>query len=361
MKRNKLSRFFVSAFLAILLPVQNVFALTQLHSFEAPLIRGPGITQETLEAFAEAEGRTTLSDHLDLLRPGENYVNRLRKLLEKAQSSWLSGSLKSAKQAFLEISELALKADWREPQRETIHYAYLRLAQMAQTEKEKDQWITKAVKTFPDLQADPSLFPPPLIEKFREIRANLLASAKAFAPYSQFKNGRYLLINGKRFALTPEIRIRLPDSTYRVTVLSDLHAPVTKILHRNELESFHPSLPDLANGTCQSPEGANLFRGVDQLAVLYSLDCVRIRSGNHWLPIDEVQGDSHLRVKDTQKILVSPIRPQSKNLFQDRKSWMYAGLVALAATAVILATQEVNKRGQKNEPVVVPVEREGYR
>ena len=357
--RNKLRRFFISALVTVLIPVQNVFALTQSHPFEAPLIRGPGITQETLEAFAEAEGRTTLSDHLDLLRPGEEHLNRLRKLLEKAQSSWLSGSLKTAKRTFLEITELSLKADWREPQREAIHYAYLRLAQLSKTEKEKDRWIIKAVKTFPDLQADPSLFPPPLFEKFRKTRSHLLASAKSFAPHSQFKNGRYLLINGKRFALTPELKIRLPDSKYRVTILSDLHAPLAKILHRNELESFHPHLPSLANGTCQAPEGAQPFLGVNQLAVLYSFDCVRIRTGDLWLPLDETQ-TSTMRMSETQKMIAPPTRPKSSNPFQDRKSWMFAGLVALAAGAIIWATQEMNNKGPTNEPVIIPVEREGY-
>lgn len=363
-KMTSLSRFhraFVSAIVAALLPAQNVLALTQSQSVEAPLVRGPGITQEMLEAVAEADSRPTLADHLDLSRPGEENLNRLRDLLERAQSAWLSGSLKTAKRLFQDITGLTLKADWREPQREAIHYAHLRLAQLAPTTNEQNQWLKKAAQSFPDLQADPSLFPPPLLEKFRATRTAVLTSAKPFEPSSLFKNTRYLLVNGKRFALSPELSIRLPDATFRVTLLSDLHAPLTKIMHRSELENFQPILSDIANGTCQAPMGAELS-SLNQIAVLYAVDCIRIRTGSQWIPHDTGSSESNLKAGNLHNHFIGEIRTNSESASPKRsRNWLWVGLAALAAGVVIVAAHEMSRgSGPTPEPIIKPVEREGY-
>lgn len=357
----KRSKKIASVFIAFSFSAQSVFALTPQDPIEAPLVRGPGISQGTLEAVAVAEGRTTLTDYLDHHRPGEELSERLQRLFERAQSSWLSGSLTTAKRTFLEITDLTLRADWRESQREVIHYSYLRLAQLAPNSEEQNQWLTKAARAFPDLQADPSLFPPPLYEKFRSIRAKLLASAKGFETDARFQNARYLLINGKRFELSQKLTIRLPDTTFRVTVLSDFHPPVTRIMHRSELESFEPNTPAFASGTCQNPEGATLPTELSQIAVVYAVDCIRVRSGNRWLPLERETPPTHARTKEmnadlTANLSASPAVSSPKNT----RTWLWAGLAVLATGALLLTMKEINQNPPAPEPVIKPVEREGY-
>ena len=127
--------------LVSIMTANSSFAGLSSNTIEPPLVRGPGISQMFLETYAEAQARTTLADHLDLNRPGEEASNRIRTSIESAQRAWLAGSIESARSKFQGISGMAMDADWREPQREVIHYAHLRLAQSAKNSVERTRWL----------------------------------------------------------------------------------------------------------------------------------------------------------------------------------------------------------------------------
>src|SRR5262249_26176422 len=147
--------------------------------------------------------------------------------------------------------------------------------QSAPTAGERDSWLERAARQFPDIQADENLFPPPLLETFRARRAVVLEHAENFEPFAQFRDYRYLLINGKRFAISPDLKIKLPDGEFRISAYSDTVAPVTERLSRTQLKSFRVQFPHLASGTCLTPSGADSIAGINSWSVVYSADCLR--------------------------------------------------------------------------------------
>ena len=329
---------------------------------DAPLIRGPGVSQERIESIADGLGRSTLADYLERRRPGEASEARLRRLVERAQTAWLSESIDSARALFKDITQLTLEADWREPQREAIHYAFLRLAQSSPLTSERDEWLERAVRAFPDQQADASLFPPPLVSAFHSLRTRVMAEAKFYQPRRQFSEARFLLINGKKFALDDDLKIRLPDGTYRVTVLSDLHRPLTETLSRRQLDGFQVTLPALAAGTCGSPSGAELSQAAN-LSVVYSIDCVRTRSGTSWLPHEIDRNEIAIEPFSESSAFESTLASRTGDAGEPearapRRTWLWAGFAALAAGTVYIAYRELNRGAEPALPTVRPVHRE---
>lgn len=323
------------------------FQVLQAQAAEenTPLVRGPGVSQETVEALAEAQGRTLLSDYLDLKRPGDEATGKLVRMVERAQSAWLSGAIESSRAVFKDIVKLALEEDWREPQREAIQYAMLRMAQSAPTATERADWIERAVVAFPDLHPDTDSFPPPLIETFNSTRTRVLALAPTFRPFEHFPDHRYLLMNGKKFVISPELKIRLPKGQFRVTALSDSYGPLTEIMTSSQLMVFRLATRPLAGGTCTEPEGADLQKGVTGLTVVYSSDCLRTHARQGWL----VQGADSIETKHAAfpQSLEDPFPNHTAEpaVSSRTKTWIWVGLTVLAVGAGYVAYREMNRDG----------------
>lgn len=337
----------------------------QAQTFQpAPLVRGPGVSQEQIEAMSEAQASPTLADFLDMNRPEQEVGRKLQQLVERAQTAWLSGSIESARSLFREIVKETLDADWRAAQREAIHYAYLRLAQSSPTSTERDNWLESAVGAFPDLSSDDDTFPPPLVSEFNSTRQRILALAKPYSPFPHFPDHRFLLINGKRFVLTPELRIRLPTGTFRVTALSDAHAPVTERLTNSQLEVFRLSLPALGSGTCESPSGPASVSGVRALTIIYAMDCYRVRTATAWLP-PNVESSEPMRPPTVSELNLRPsdtnplTAPAPSSSSFSRRTWVWIGVSALVAGVIYVAQKEFSgdKSSQRNPE---PVHSEGF-
>jgi hypothetical protein len=352
----------------LVLPAQ-VFAQGTGFS-ELPLIRGPGVSQEQLEAHAEAQGRSTLSDHLDAIRPGKENEQKLHKLVERAQTAWLSGSIEAARFTFKEIAHLALEADWREPQREAIHYAILRLAQTAPTPTERDEWIEKATTLFPDIQADTDNFPPPLMDSFRAARSRVLALAQTYIPSAHFPDHRYLLINGKRFVITSELKIRLTQGLHRVTALSDAYLPMTEKLTSSQMEVFRLSMPPLASGTCDLPSAGASNSEAVSFTVVYSTDCIRSKTAQGWIAKDSegfAKGDvafknserSSAGLENDVLSQISGAAPSQSASTSNKHSWIWAGAAALTAGTIYLVQRQMNHE-PSSSPRAEPVHRSGF-
>jgi len=310
------------------------------------MIRGPGVSDETLLAVSEAHGRMALSDYLDLKRPDEQSRVSLHKLVERAQTNWLAGSVESARGIFREIAKLALAADWRDAHRESIHYSLLRLAQSSPTATERDEWLEKAVSTFPDLRPDPDVFPPPLIETFDAVKKRVLALAILYSPFEHFPEHRLFLLNGKRYVNSPELKIRLPKATFRITALSDLYEPMTEQLTASQLQVFRLSMPTIARGTCLIPTATEGLRQTEKITVVYSADCLRTRTSVGWQPreVDMSEAMRTPTMGDFAHIPPTndPFRqtvPEGRTSLQ-KKHWMWTGFAVLAIGAAYVVHNE---------------------
>jgi hypothetical protein len=341
---------------------------------DAPIIRAPGVTQAELEAFAEAHGRLTFSKQLELARPGVTNEEHLRALVEKAQAAWLSGSLEQARTLFKEMTRLTLEADWREPQRASIHYAYLRLAQLSLTPNERDEWIERAVLAFPDLKADSDLFPPPLVESFQASQTRLIGLGKIYQPYQHFPDYKLVLINGKSYENKAELQIRLPATTFRVTGYSDAYAPITEKLTFSQMQAFRLALPKLASGSCDMATTTYTFDHVKEISVLYPRDCLRTQNSQGWLSrnadLADVQNFSASLVNPIPPTLDDQIRlpgqeltgspespPSASSSGSSNRTWLWIGAAVLAVGAAYALHEEMSHR---DDGPVTPVQHQGF-
>jgi hypothetical protein len=221
-----------------------------LASASSPVVAIPGIGSAEIKAYATSKDKLTLSEHLEVSRPGADRSAELKNRFQKAQRQWLAGNTEAARSEFRALTELSQKADWRDPQREVLQASYLRLAQSASSGTEKSSWLEAAVRFFADLDPNPALFPPPLIEEFRAAKHRLLDDAPEFEPWEVFPESRYVLIDGRKIETKERKPIRLAPGVHRVTALSDTHVAITEFLTASQLRLFRASPVSLVEGSC---------------------------------------------------------------------------------------------------------------
>ncbi|MES2964881.1 MAG: hypothetical protein V4760_13400 [Bdellovibrionota bacterium] len=235
--------------------------LSTAAALERPLVAGPDIQDSELRVFAERQDRKTLSEALDAARPGAELEERLRARLEHAQRAWLGGSMELAKSEFMEIAALSTAGDWRDSQRDVILYAHMRLAQIVDSPTEKSAWLSKAAKLIPDLDPDPSLFPPPLLREFKDARAKVASQSTLISLRDVFPGFRFVLVDGRKVVLDSASTVRISPGLHRITALSDRHAPLTEQMTAAQLGVFRVKVNPLVE-SCGAPVGA-LHDGVE--------------------------------------------------------------------------------------------------
>ncbi len=327
-----------------------------------PLLRSAEVTAVESEGFAEAMQRQLISQSLD--QAPEGATDKLGILLQHAQESWLSGSIDSARENFAKMIEQALREDWRAPERETIVYAMMRLAQVSKNDFERDGILRRALVFAPDARIDEDLFPPPLVQRFQDLKnaggeASERPSKKGVIRIrlkSIFKSAEFVRINGKKYPLDSDLDLALWPGEYRVSVFSDFALPLVMIMSEDELLhfSYHPTL--LASGTCREPK-LNVASTSVKVDVLFAKGCVRTWELNHWLPrpLGERQnGSSETPKSDIEQLSSIPSNgtipsewlphpeespswsgaPKETQLWEKKETWIWVGVTAVVAGAV---------------------------
>jgi hypothetical protein len=334
------------------------------------LVRHPSVDPLRGEAMAEAFSWTPLSQELEARRPGSANENRLREALSRAQSAWLDGSLESARDRFLVITQMSLSADWQMPQRKVIHYAFLRAAQTESTTLKRDALLERAASLYPDLVPDRDLFPPPILEAYQGALNRARRASIEVNFDSLFKNDSVVLVNGRRINKNTDDAIRIAPGEHRISAFSDSHFPHSEVLDANRLSTFNMNRSSIAIGHCDAPELIALpDLGTAKLAVMYSADCVRTKIGSEWLPSEPISSSSHLANSDLAKLSSKNTKPvglpvgflgnplvsvPSPAVRSDQgRNWLIAAGIFVAG-AIALSV----KRSQ-DEKSAIPVHREG--
>jgi hypothetical protein len=323
-------------------------------SDEKPLASAVGVSRDDLVAFATAHARVTLSDFLDVSRPGIENDDRLKRLIERAQTAWLSKSVEQARLAFHEITRLSLEADWRESQREVLHYSHLRMAQMANLPTEREEWLNKAATLFPDIKPDSSLFPPPLISEYEAKLKAVQMSTVEVEPARSFPQYRYILVNGRRFEITDGLRIALNSGIYRITAYSDSLPPISEPLSASQLDMFQANPQAIARGSCEMPESARLPSGLGtEVTFLFPDGCLKSLSAAGWQKESAIPSALDLKPaphkSDAGQLPFGD--PTEKVASDSRHSWMLVAGAALAA-GVVAAIAESNHQSSGSAQTV---------
>jgi hypothetical protein len=349
---------------------------TPVAGDETPiLIRAPNANPNEFESFARANGFRIYSDVIDQTPQDTELSTTFGNLLKAAQSSWLDGSLDRARSQFEKLAALAFVEDWREAQREAIHYAYLRLAQLSKPGPEQVSWLNKAVIFAADLEPDPEIFAPPISQAYKEAQAAALAKSNSVALLAEMttttqeaiKNFRLLKINGHKVALNQGLDLRLAKGKYRFTTLSDSHVALSKILPAGDLSvlGFSEAMPFI-KGTCSQPQISHPPKGAQQFSVYFSKNCIRSFNGESWVKRTRdiaseesnqsgIFGSFGKTLFDHELPLNEP--EPSAGLSKNGLIWAGIGALAIGAAFMVKAEQDRKRNGAGS---ISPVQREGF-
>lgn len=340
-----------------------VMALSQAAQAELPiLLRGPGVSEDLFLAYAKANNYVTASERLNSRLPDKNKSDLIHQNAEQAQSAWLSGNIELARRLFRRLSELALHADWRPAQRETLQYALLRLAQTSNTQKERQDWLEQAVSLFPDLNINTELMPPPLITEFVEVRNQMMKLARTIEPGLIFPGYQILIINGRRFKIESSLKIALPSGQHRITALSDVFPPYSDLRSSAQLEVTQVTRSPMIRGTCQQP--AYQAPAIDEFVnfdVLFESNCLQRHRDHSWLSLTSSKA-ALMSPENTRAPSSGALAAQFDFSTDEGQSvqrrWFWIGLSALTAGALYALSQEL--REPQPEQRVAPVHHRGF-
>jgi hypothetical protein len=298
----------------------------------------------------------SLVDELEKTRPDQAHTDLFLRKFERAQQFYLSGNESEAKRAFLELTQAAHDADWRETQRQALLYSYLRLAQLSPSPGEHDTYLQQAARFAPDVAPDAQLFPPPLLKAYVQIRSRELKSATSFSLAEKFAGYDLVIVDGRRYEALTETQIQLTQGPHRVTLLSNSRPPQTQTLTSSQLSVFKSDAKPIAVGNCSEPALVGFQDlGLKTVSVFYDRNCVRAFTGTSWLKAqqsDFSQPGLATQPSDFTRALQTAAPAEVKS----NHTWLWAGLgAALLASAALVYAHE-----HRGSDKVQPVQRQGY-
>ncbi len=269
-------------------------------------------------------------EYLLKLKRKETKKFQLKELILKAQEYYLSGEIDLALEVFKEITSLGHSADWNEEQRRVIFYSFLRRSQNEKDVDKKQALLLSAAqfivfKITKDY-LDYHLFPPPLLEKLKQIQNQqsfLSLSLKTLFPHHEI-----ILINGKQIS-NDRKKIQIPESSYRITALSSSHTPWTKIVPISYLMTQSIKTSSLTSGYCKTLKMRNnLVKKT--IKIFYNKNCEK----NNYLEKKKNQGELSDKILNNNKYI-------KFNFFKKKlPAWLIVGTVILTTGIVLSFTMD---------------------
>jgi len=248
-----------------------------------------------------------------------------------AQKVYLEGDLERAQNLFRQIYEQRLEKDLSQSDRKIYAMAVLRLAQLAQTDR--DDWLTKSLEF--DEELDVRFFPPPLIE-----RRKLLAEKTDWVQLSwpgADSDWPALIVNGKK--CEPKL-CRLPRGhVARVQFISNVWILHTATLQAEKILSYRPPQAPWLEGNCAAYQMSEQVKILGQTKAYFSKECL------------SYDGDNSLSwAKPTAAPLIfkeaDPPKLPRRNIIKSPWFWGAIGAVALSA---VIYHQESRDRKKESD------------
>ena len=286
--------------------------------------------------------------------PDQKKKDQFNSHLERAQSLFLNGSLAEAKSEFEKLVSLAFEEDWGPAQREAIHFAYLRLAQMTDEPQGRNQALRNAISFAPDLKIDAAVFPPPLLLKFNETAKAMKAKVRKVVLKDHFATFDQLYLNGRKHEIESGRTVYIFPGRHRVRLVSDTHESFVTVVDANQIAKLRPSLQAHAEGNCETPK----IKTSIATTVYFNDDCLYENQNGSWHRLEATNATSDwdkFSVQPQPQKIFSEIRQPKKSL--TKSPWFWGGIAGVAVIAVAMIAK---KPERETEPTVIPTAHTGY-
>lgn len=214
----------------------------------------------------------TPSAALEKQRPSSTNRERLIRLFAEAQSDYLSNDLDRARERYQAVANETLNEDWAEQDREILLISHLRLAQLAIRAEDRIAWL-RAAASVGDVSVDSRLFPPPLWSEWKSVLNSLDETALNFAQLG--RDWTRVLINGRSCTRNPCRVTMEKQARVRVTWVSDVWVPFTRITRVDQIESAIADKRPWLKGSCAQLEWTRDAEEFSSRVGFFSLACAQ--------------------------------------------------------------------------------------
>jgi hypothetical protein len=246
----------------------------------------------------------------------------------KAQASFMQGSMIQAQEDFRAIISLVETDQWKEDEQSVFLLSYFRLAQLAHRPEETEDWLKQAVIWAPNGALDEKFFPPPLVEKFKQIKNSLPKLKVDFSAFAGDFN--FLLLNGRTIPLAESLSETLPEGPLRATFISDTFQTITIETTTDLISNAAIERKPWVDGSCQKFQMHWQHSG-SVAKPYFSRNCAPVKK-----PSPEVDVAYHPSAPEPIPIPVTTVSTTSSAPFYER-TWFWIGMGAVA-TAVVVAS-----------------------
>ena len=273
--------------------------------------------------------------------------------LKSGQFHFLSGDMDQSQKHFQKMAELQHRANWTAKERESIHYALMRLFQMEKDKSKRDNWLRQAITLDYEKKPDPKLFPPPVVESYVRLKAKMPQSIWPLPEKADLFDE--ILINGK-VQKTRSGFIRTVGEIQRIQFLSNTYSPVHYVANPKELKKMSIKLIPLARGNCQGAVLGSHFK-LDRKWVYILNNCFSNQSLAGFIGTKDYE-DSRLgqRIlaspKNRLSLKTQPLNERKPAFYQSK--WFWIGFSVLL-TGFTFHELQSNKRGPVKQQQEVSV------
>ena len=313
------------------------FCLLSYDSFavlpNAILIRSTNTPAKEFSAYAETEPVKTYIQHrLEKIKKTPRPLD-LRALLKQAQMDFLSHEPSYSKKSFQAIVEHIHAFDWNKEERKIIFYSLFRLAQLEKDLKRQTLLLKEALAFSMDLKVDKSLFPPPVTNRYAQIKQS--ATFVSVDLKKIFPLHSVVIINGRVYS--HQESLILPYGFYRVSALSTSHKPWTKVLSLSRLVVAKPNTKALAGGSCQNPILRDKSLKGHSLLILFPNFCV-------WSSAVQLAKEQKKDLLPLKAQMAEDLKEPEKNT-EHWEEWLWLGVAVVAGATTLWALT----RGESKE------------
>ena len=303
------------------------------------VVRAVSTSRMEFKSFIQAEFIKSYAQHqLDHIRASRRPIH-LPSLLKKSQEEFLSHDPSSALKTYRTVIDHIHSFDWNEEERKIIFYILFRSAQLESNVEKQKLFLHEAMVFGQGLKLDFSLFPPPLMKAYLNIK-----KASALVPVNLkkiFPEHELVIINGRVYSANRPVF--LPYGVYRVSAFSSSHIPWTKTISLSRLVSqvVHTK-PVVSKGNCQQGGKLNAISKGDRaiIKVLFPNFCV-------WNTAKQTIDKVHFKARTGWQANVFTKDWKDRLSVEKIAKWtIFSSIVALGAAVLVITINDkiVNDR-----------------
>ncbi len=301
-----------------------------VHASEV-VVQSPSSLDVEYRAYLAAHAAcVTPTEALVRMRPSTAVREKLVHDFADAQKAFLGTDSGLARTKLESLINQIPNQDWSSGDRQVFFKSAMRRAQLAVNDPEMEMWLRHALTIGYEFNPDHTLFPPPLIQRWQQVKQKIQTRKVQVAGLNV--DWSQIMING--VSCTADVCPAFPDTDIpvRITWLSDKWQPYTAIIKLSQLPQEIPARRAWVAGECRSPQfdrAANIFRDKQPF---FGLDCEKSQATSANLNLTPVSGRLNM------------FEPPKKERPLYKSPWLWAGVGAVIAIVVAQSQKSQEKK-----------------